>query len=68
MRNPDNLWRLLILDLDERDNIAENSKTEPPSQVAYIIHNCFCFGILTVSKKIKALIFLEGRVQLKTQS
>ena len=35
MRNPDNLWRLLILDLDERDNIAENSKTEPPSQVAY---------------------------------
>ena len=38
MRNPDNLWRLLILDLDERDNIAENSKTEPPSQVAYIIH------------------------------
>ena len=26
MRNPDNLWRLLILDLDERDNIAENSK------------------------------------------
>ena len=35
MRNPDNLWRLLILDLDERDNIAESSKAEPPSQVAY---------------------------------
>ena len=34
MRNPD-LWRLLILDPDEWDNIAENSKTEPPSQVAY---------------------------------